>query len=144
MKHTNTKMKGYAGLGVLQAFIGLGAVGGGFALVKDPSGGALGIPLDWLVGSPFSDYLIPGIFLLTVNGIGSLMGAVLSFTRRQVAKEVAIALGIILVAWIVIQIFIIRSFHWLHLLYFLLGTLEFGMGLYIRRQFKSSGSYNSH
>ena len=52
-------------LGILQAFIGLGAIGGGFMLVKDPSGFALGVPLNFLEGSPFQDFLIPGIFLLT-------------------------------------------------------------------------------
>jgi uncharacterized membrane protein len=39
-----------------------------------------------------------------------------------------------LVAWIVIQIVIISSFHWLHVLYFILGVVELGIGLYIRRR----------
>ena len=42
MENTNVKMKVYIGLGALQAFIGLGALGGGFMLVRDPSGSALG------------------------------------------------------------------------------------------------------
>jgi len=126
-------MKVYIGLGALQAFIGLGALAGGFMLVKDPSGGALGLPTSLLEGSPFQDYLIPGIFLLVVNGLGSMIGAGLSFARRRSAQETAMALGAILVGWIVIQVVIISSFHWLHLLYFILGVLELGMGLYIRR-----------
>jgi len=127
-------MKIYTGLGALQAFIGVGALAGGFMLVKDPSGGALDLPLNFLEGSPFKDYLIPGLFLLTVNGIGSMIGAVLSFTRRQYAQETAIVLGAILVSWIVIQLIIISSFHWLHVLYSILGVVELGIGLYIRRR----------
>jgi uncharacterized membrane protein len=139
MENTNVKRKVYIGLGSLQAFIGLGALAGGFGLVKDPSGSALGVPLSFLEGSPFPDFLIPGIFLLAVNGVGSMIGAILSFTRRRYAQEIAIVLGAILVAWIVIQVIIIRSFSWMHILYFILGVVELGIGLYIRRhRFKAA------
>lgn len=134
MENTNVQMKLYIGLGALQAFIGLGALGGGFMLVRDPSGSALGVPLTLLEGSPFPDFLIPGIFLLAVNGIGSMIGAGLSFSRRRYAQEIAIVLGAILVAWIVIQVVIISSFSWLHVLYFILGVVELGIGFYIRRR----------
>lgn len=127
-------MKVYIGLGALQAFIGLGALGGGLMLVIDPSGSALGLPTSLLEGSPFSDFLIPGIFLLAVNGVGSMIGAGHSFTRRRYALELAIVLGAILVAWIVIQVIIISSFHWLHVLYFILGVVELGIGMYFRRR----------
>ncbi len=133
MENTNGKRKVYFGLGSLQAFIGIGAMGGGFMLVKDPSGSALGVPLSLLEGSPFPNFLIPGIFLLAVNGVGSMIGAGLSFTRRRYAQEIAIVLGAILVAWILIQVVIIKSFSWLHILYFILGVVELGIGLYIRR-----------
>ena len=133
MENTNVKGKVYIGLGSLQAFIGLGALVGGFMLVKDPSGSALGVPLSFLEGSPFPDFLIPGIFLLAVNGVGSMIGAGLSFTRRRYAQEIAIVLGAILVTWIVVQVIMIRSFSGLHILYFILGVVELGIGLYIRR-----------
>ena len=133
MENTNGKRKVYFGLGSLQAFIGIGAMGGGFMLVKDPSGSALGVPLSLLEGSPFPNFLIPGIFLLVVNGVGSMIGAGLSFSRRRYAQEIAIVLGAILVAWILIQVVIIKSFSWLHILYFILGVVELGIGLYIRR-----------
>ena len=134
MEITNFNMKVYIGLGAIQAFIGLGALGGGFMLVRDPSGSALELPMSLLEGSPFPDFLIPGMFLLAVNGVGSMIGAGLSFTRRRYAQEIAIVLGAILVAWIVIQVVIISSFHWLHVLYFILGVVELGIGLYIRRR----------
>ena len=134
MENTNVKTKVYIGLGAIQAFIGLGALGGGFMLVRDPSGSALGVPLSFLEGSPFPDFLVPGIFLLLVNGVGSLTGAGFSFTRRRYAQETAIVLGAILVAWIVIQVILIRSYSWMHVLYFILGVVELGIGLYIRRR----------
>lgn len=131
METTPRKNKGLVtGLGVLQLFIGLGAVGGGLALVLEPSGSNLGIPLELLKRSPFSTYLVPGIVLLVVNGLGSLMGAAASFTRHRYAGESAMALGVFLVAWITLQVFWFSGFHWLHALYLGLGLLEFVLGWY--------------
>ncbi len=133
MQNIDINKRVFSVLGVLQAFIGIGATGGGFILLLDPSGGILGVPISFLEGSPFADYFIPGLFLLTVNGFGSLVGAGLSLSRRHYAQEAAIILGVILIAWIVIQLLIIRSVSWLHVLYFLLGAVELGVGLYIKR-----------
>ncbi len=125
-------------LGILQLFIGLGAVAGGLGLVLEPSGANLGIPLDMLNHSPFSDFLIPGIVLLIVNGFGSIAGSVLSFKRFQHAAEIALVLGIFLVAWILIQIYWIHDFHWLHALYLILGIIELALGWLLRKAVRAS------
>ena len=77
--------------------------------------------------SRFPDFLIPGLFLFTVNGLGSMVGDALSFARNRYAPKAAIALGAILVAWI------IGTVHWLHLLYFTLGLMELAIGLFVVR-----------
>lgn len=131
------------GLASLQAFIGLGAVGGGLVLIWDPSGATMGIPVSLLEGSIFPDFFIPGLFLFTVNGLGSLAGAYLTFTRNQRAELVAVALGLILVAWIVIQVSIFRGVHWLHVLYFLLGLAEALLGVRLTRE-RVEGLHSAH
>ena len=78
------------GLGMLQTFIGIGAVPAGISMIFDPSGGSLGMSLDMLTNTPFSDFLIPGIFLLAINGIGSLIGGAASFLRYRLAGELAV------------------------------------------------------
>jgi len=134
------KSKGLAnGLGSLQVFIGLGAVGGGLALVLEPSGAKLGVPLEALENSPFSTYLVPGIVLLVVNGLGSLVGAAASFTQHRRAGETAMALGVFLVAWIILQVYWFAAFHWLHALYLSLGLLELVLGRSLR-SFSHGGS----
>lgn len=45
----------------------------------DPTGGGMGMDASVLAGSPFPDFLIPGMVLLAVNGLGSLVGALASF-----------------------------------------------------------------
>ena len=125
-------------LGILQLFIGLGAVGGGLGLVLEPSGANLGMPLEMLNHSPFSDFLLPGIVLLIVNGLGSIAGSVLSFKLFQYAAEIALALGAFLVAWILIQVYWIHAFHWLHTLYLSLGIIELAFGWLLRNALRAS------
>jgi len=125
-------------LGILQLFIGLGAVGGGLGLVLEPSGANLEMPLEMLNHSPFSDFLVPGIILLIVNGLGSIAGGVLSFKLLQYAAEIALALGAFLVAWILIQVYWIHSVHWLHALYLSLGIIELSLGWLLRKALRAS------
>ena len=128
------------GLGLLQVFIGLGAVAGGLGLVLEPSGANLGMPLEALERSPFSTYLVPGIVLFVLNGLGSLVGAAASFSRHGYAGETAMALGVFLVAWIIIQIYWISAFHWLHALYLGLGLLELLLGWSLRKVLRYGSS----
>jgi hypothetical protein len=107
------------------------------ALVLEPSGLTLGLPLEMLEGSPFSNYLIPGMVLFAVNGLGSLVGAAASFARYRHAGETAAALGAFLVAWIILQVYWIRTVHWLHALYLGLGILEFILGWSLRKASQS-------
>lgn len=134
METTPRKNKDLAtGLGVLQVLIGLGAMGGGLTLALEPSGSKLGISLEALKSSPFSTFLVPGIVLLIVNGFGSLVGATASFTRYWCAGEIAIALGLFLVAWIMLQVYWFAAFHWLHALYLGIGLLELVIGWLLRK-----------
>ena len=44
----------------LEVFLGLGAVGGGLALMAGPNGEILPVPVSALSGSPFANYFVPG------------------------------------------------------------------------------------
>lgn len=101
---------------------------GGGALVWDPTGDVLGVPLALLEGTPFKDYLVPGLVLLAVNGVGSLAGAWASFGRRRFAGVLGTGLGVFLMVWIVVQVWWI-GFGWPHLLYFVLGLVEAGLAV---------------
>jgi len=126
------------GLGILQMFIGIGAVPAGIAMISDPSGRGLGMPLEMLANSPFSDFLIPGVFLLVINGIGSLLGGIASFKRYRCAGEIAAGLGTFLILWIAAQVWWM-GVHWLHVLYFVLGLVELTLGLMFRKFSDTSG-----
>ncbi len=114
--------------GLVQAFVGLGALPVGLLMILNPRGGRL-VPAEVLEGSPFPDFLIPGLFLFTVNGLGSLIGAYLSFRRHRLAGPAALGLGAFLMAWIVVQVLALGPpIVFLQGMYFVLGAVELAAG----------------
>jgi hypothetical protein len=103
----------------------------GLIFILDPSGSGIGFSPELLEGTPFSNYLLPGTFLFAVNGVATLVGGVLSFFRHRYAGELAVALGVLLIAWIVIQVAMIGLAHWLQPLYFGLGVVELVLGVLV-------------
>ena len=96
-------------LGLLLSVVALNAVGGGYYALS----GAPGVPVDWLQGSPFSSYVVPGVILLVVVGGSSAAAAVAVFARARRARPLALAAGAILLGWIVVQVAIIGYVSWL-------------------------------
>jgi hypothetical protein len=63
-------------------------------------GGAEGVEREWLDGTPFNDYVIPGVILLVVVG-GSLAAAAVALLRRvPTAWEFSVAAGAVVLGWI--------------------------------------------
>lgn len=88
-------------------FQAVSAVAGGIGLVSAPDGSAVAMPLSWLEGSPFSDYLIPGLILLVVLGLGALLVFVGLLRRVAWGWWGSVALGVALVIWIVVEIAVV-------------------------------------
>lgn len=82
---------------VLAGFIGVGAVYGGVRLLVDAK--ALGVEQSWLEGTPFPDYRVPGIVLLTVVGGGMFLTALAAVRRSRFAGLAALAMGATLLVW---------------------------------------------
>ncbi|UCE82189.1 MAG: hypothetical protein JSV47_10750 [Deltaproteobacteria bacterium] len=123
---------GYS-LGALQIFIGLTAIAGGFGLVSDPSGTKMNIPLDWLRDSPFTNYFVPGLVLLIVNGVGNFFAGIATFLRNRYAGTMAVAFGTFLMLFILIEVEFIGLRTLLQPLYLILGLIELMLGLKLRK-----------
>ena len=116
-------------LGIIQVFVCIGALPAGVLMMIFPDGSGLGIPPGLLTGSPFTDYFIPGVFLLLLNGLFQMAGAVLTFKKSQWAGKAGACLGILLMFWICIQVYFIGLVSFLQPFYFLLGLSESLLGL---------------
>ena len=102
-------------------FLGISAIGGGGQFLLDPTGDTIGMPVDVLAGSPFADFLLPGMILFTVLGLGPLIVLYGLYTERGWAWPAAIVVGIALIVWIAVQGLIVGFGHWLQWLYLSLG-----------------------
>jgi hypothetical protein len=132
----NTNSNLYIILGSIQVLISLAAMPTGVLFIIDPSGRSLGMSPELLEGSVFNNFLIPGIFLLAVNGIGNLISAIISFLRMRIAGGLGLALGIFLTLWMVVQMISITEFNYLQPLYLLIGIIETIIGVIIIRRKK--------
>ncbi|WP_174776174.1 MULTISPECIES: hypothetical protein [Cryobacterium] len=111
---------------VLQAFLAVTSFAGGLALILGPAIGGLGItpPPEYLAGTPFDSYLVPGLILFLVVG-GTHLAAFLLLWRRngRAAAAAAAAAGFGLLIWVFVQMVII-PFSVLQAVYFGFGLLE--------------------
>ncbi len=90
---TKTKRPGTVwGLTVLTAIQALGGIPAGIGLVSDPINN-IGMPLSILEGSPFKDFLIPGLILLVVLGLFPLVVLYGLVRRRRWGWWLSIAVG---------------------------------------------------
>jgi len=115
-------------LGSLQLSIGVGAFPAGLLMILDPSGARIGLPLAILMNTPFRTFLVPGVVLLSVNGVLSALGGILSLKQKEYSGVMAIGLGLFLVLWIAAQVYWMGT-HWLHFVYLAAGGLEVFLGI---------------
>ena len=101
MKHKAVRIA----LAVIEVIIGLGAIGGGIAILT----GAFDqwFPLTWLQGTPFSDYTVPGLILLIVIGGGMLLAAATIFTQQEWAVLLSAAMGLVMIGFEIFEVAII-------------------------------------
>ena len=118
-------------------FQALSGLGGGIALVFSPSGKTIEMPLSMIENTPFANFLIPGLFLLLILGLfPTLLGyAMIKEPNWNWANKLNVYkkyhflwaystyLGLILIFWINIQIFMIGGGHILQFIYGILGVL---------------------
>lgn len=112
---------------------GTGALYGGLRMIADPSGSGLQMPLSFLEHTPFQSYLIPGIVLLTVNGILSFVTIAAVFLKVRNYAWYVIMQGVILSGWIIVQVLLLRVFYApMHATFLAIGVLLIGCGFYLR------------
>lgn len=86
---------------ILTLIVGVGAVYGGVGLLLDAE--RLGAKDSWLDGTPFPNYVVPGLVLLTVIGGGMLATAVSALRNSRFASDAALAMGILLLLWGIVE-----------------------------------------
>jgi hypothetical protein len=124
------------------AFQGLSGLAGGLGLIVDPSGAMIGLPAAWLEGSVFSDYLIPGLILVSVLGMVPSFVLWGLWAGRSWSRAAALWVGIALIAWIVVEVIVVgyQPAPPLQLTYGALGAIIIGLTRYVQRASRKHSS----
>jgi hypothetical protein len=114
----------------VEAFVAVTAFAGGLALmlgtlIPDLST-VITPPGEYLEGSPFSSYLVPGLLLAVVLGGVNAIAFVLLLRRRPSAWFAAATAGYAGLIWIFVQMMVI-PFSFLQAVYFIAGAVELGL-----------------
>lgn len=110
---------------LLLFFQGVSGLFGGTALLTDSSGGSLGLPVEWLKGTPFDSYWYPGLILLTVLGMAPAVVFIGLWKDKSWSEWGSLLVGIALIIWIGVEIIMI-GYHAkppLQMIYGLTGIL---------------------
>ena len=113
----------YRLLFALHLFVGIGAIFGGLAAITNPEE-PLGITVDALKNSPFSNFLIPGIILFIVIGFGNVFSALMFQFKSKFQGYISSVFSWALVIWIVVQCIMLEAVAFLHILFFMIGVIE--------------------
>jgi len=111
----------------LEILVGVAALGGGVYAVA----GAPGVSREWLQGSPFKSYVIPGLVLLVVVGGSMLAAAGLLLAEAAIGRTASLEAGIILIAWIVAQVSVIGYRSWLQVVLGAVGLVVVVLSLFL-------------
>ena len=88
---------------VIELFIGIPAIPAGVGLMRD----GLGMPNEWISHSLFPNYALPGVLLIGLIGGGMVGAAAITLRRSVLAGPAAIAIGLVQIAWLASETFIV-------------------------------------
>jgi hypothetical protein len=88
-------------------FQGLSGIGGGIGLLLDPTGALIGIPFEWLEGSPFRDYRLPGLVLLAALGVFPVVVSRGLWKQQAWARLGSVVVGVALTGWIAVEVLVV-------------------------------------
>ena len=112
----------------IDAAVAVSAVAGGVELVF---GFNKSLPLTWLRGTPFSDFVVPGLILGVVVGGSAAVATVATIKRAGAGAAASVIAGMILAGWITGEVLLLNQPHptWIELAYFSTGVGLVVMGV---------------
>ena len=111
---------------VFNFFIGAFGLLGGYAAISAP-GGPFGIPLEVLKNGPFTNFLIPGLALFVLIGLGHIITGIYMLRRGKFASYAEGVQAAITLGWILIQCWVMEEVNGMHIAVFSIGAVQ---GLY--------------
>jgi hypothetical protein len=109
---------------ILVAFVALTATISGLLMISNPgNGGILNLQQYLLSNTPFKNFLLPGILLTVLVGGVNMIAVVLHIQRHPGRYNWAMAGGVMISGWIVVQMILMNAFSGLQVIYLGAGVL---------------------
>lgn len=113
---------------MLHLLVAIFAFFGGWAAISRPLD-PFGISTDMLVNSPFDTFLIPGLLLFIVIGLGQLVAAASILFRSHYQACVSFFTGGVLVIWLLVQVLMIRTVELMHIMTAVIACIQIALSL---------------
>lgn len=93
----------------LESIVAASAVYGGIGLIVN----GMGMPRDWLDGTPFRSWVLPGLFLLAFVALPMASAATAEVFGGRAAYRLSVVAGATLIGWIGAQVVILQRYFFL-------------------------------
>ena len=113
---------------LLSGFVAATAIGGGIAMTT----GLDSLPQEWLTGTPFDSFVLPGLLLAVLVGGSAAIATYGMFMNPQAGALLTVVAGGLLMAWIVIEVLLLNQPSWTPTegIYFVIGAAMVGFGVF--------------
>jgi hypothetical protein len=116
---------------VIEALVAAAAVYGGVGMIAN---NAIGMLDDWLLGTPFHSWVLPGVLLLVVVAAPMAVAAALELGHSPWAAVASVTAGAAQVGWIAAQLAVMQRYFVLQPVMMILGLLVVLLAVLVRRR----------
>jgi len=115
---------------LLEVLVAVGAVFGGVGLIAN---NAIGMLPEWLEGTPFTSWTVPGLLLLLVIALPMAVAAIAESLYLRWAFATSVLAGVAQLSWIVAQWLIMQRYFFLQPVMFVAGVGVLALALVAHR-----------
>ena len=114
----------------LEVIIAVNAVYGGIGLMVN----GMGMPGDWLDGTPFDSWTLPGVLLVATVAVPMSVAAVGELAGSRLAYLASVVAGLVLIGWIAAEVLVLRQYFFLQPVLGVAGILVVGLAWWAHRR----------
>jgi hypothetical protein len=118
---------------IVLAFVAVTSVSCGVMMIIEPSGSLLLLDLHWLKNTSFHNFSIPGLILIATGAVHFFSWYFIKM-NKPVGMWWAVAAGILIIGYEVVQMILLQMTYWLQYIYFVLGFFIVLMALQLKHK----------
>lgn len=90
------------------------------------------LPQEWLAGTPFTSFVLPGLLLAVLVGGSAAIATYAMVTSPPAGALLSVVAGGVLMAWIVSEVLLLNQPSWTPTegIYFVIGAALVGFGVF--------------